>query len=325
MSEYYDNVFVNEDGIVYARGDDYRRIKNLHVNANITNTYQPINNVPRLRELLWLSYNAYVGVTVDDELFSFRDNNSVHFDSPIVSVHIIGDDDHILVLLKNGKLRLVYYDQEGQLISINQSVIDQNITQDIVILSPLPKMNPKIERTTKFLAITSNNEFLVIELSYPTNSMIITRRSTNSYEARLRVIEVLKNTNNLNYHHIVKINRGHILMDNDKIYTINSSMDGYYIGWTHYDVKDVIDLLPLINDNTVLLTGDGQLHSVRYRDDELITGAVQNINPIKLLSRYYVDSSSMRHNIVMSGDEIIIQGTNGIYRVELNGGVTELI
>lgn len=333
MSRFYDDAILGIDNVVHAKGLVY---KSLTRSLDLPPTdYQSIYEVlgevvPPLRELMWVTPYTYIGITTDGDLFSFRTGEIVHLESPIVSAYL-GDYHYqqLVVLLENGRPRIIQIDNRGSLISVNPSDIDENIPQDIMIISPIhtgytPDSNEeyKIYQSLHFLAITSDNELLVIIISY-LDEVGINQLNINPLNAYLDIVRtidnkmIIENNLNLDYRDIFKIRSGWILMNNSRIYTI-TNVGSYHLKEYTHSVKDVIDLHVRVDLNPVLLTSSGQL----YYNNKIKPGS-ELIHSVKFVYHSYLEND----NIVTEGDkETIIQGADGgIYRIGLHGNMTEIL
>lgn len=333
MSRFYDDAILGINGVVYARRSAYKTLtRSLGLPDD---NYQPIYEilgeaVPPLRELIWINPATYIGITIDGDLFSFVNGKTVHLESPIVSAYL-GSHNHqlnglLVVLLENGRPRIVAINEVDSLISVNPSDIDREIPQDIMIMSPIhsrliPDSNEEydINDSDHFLMVTSNNEFLATTVAYhpELNQRGYPVTSNNPFDAYLRITRTIDNNLNLDYRDIVQIRSGWILMNDSKIYTIGYS-GGYYLKEYIHNVKDVIDLQPRLSIYPRLLTRSGQL----YANNMPVPG-FEFTNPVKLVYHYYLD----QHGNITTDNAIgvTVQGADGgVYRIVL-GNMTELL
>ena len=339
MSEYYDEVILGLNGVVYAKGEAYKRLLRLLSDKDQAPTdYQPIYEVhgeavPSLREILWINSYTYVGITTDGDLFSFLNGDNVHLESPIVSAYV-GDsytERLLVVLLENGRLRVVYVDIRGSLLNVNRSDIDQEIPQDIVLLSPVNN-NPTFDSTRKagvqysrfFLAVTTDNEVAMIMIDYQreedNEGITIYPQVDDPYKAYLRIIDYIDNNLNLDYRDIKMIRSGYILLNDGRIYNVTRDVDDLFILQEYnHKANDVIDLLIQANQSPVLLSESGSV----YYEDRIIYQSTDTDKPIKFLHHYHINEGE-RH--ITYDKSIIVQGLDGgIYKIDLNGNTTEIL
>ena len=118
--------------------------------------------VPLLRELLVASNNTYIGVTIDGNLFSLRTGQILNLGSPITAAYVNDPNDRlILVLLENGRLRLINnnkYDNY-RLHNFNSVQIDTIIPQFVTELRPIKVIDNN--RASRWLVISSTESLRI--------------------------------------------------------------------------------------------------------------------------------------------------------------------
>lgn len=244
MSHFYDDIILGVDHMVYARGEVYRHLANLPNNSQVPTDYELIYEVneqpiPYLNEILWVNSNTYVGVTTDGNLFSFRSGNTVNFSSPIISAYVSdSQNNQLVVLLENGRPRIIHVDEDGSLMSVNSPDIDRAIPYDIVQLSPIhsmitPNSNEQyyLDYSPNFLMITSNNEILMINARYQQNDLRVDPNVDfipffDPLKAYLVLVTEIGNNVRLEHRDIIMIRSGWILMNDSRIYTIEQAPEG---------------------------------------------------------------------------------------------------
>lgn len=270
MLQIYDNTFLDRDGMIHS-----------DVISN--------SSIPKLRELLWVSELTYIGITIDGNLYSFDLDMIYTMTSPIKSGYV-SNINQLVLLLNNGKLRIIYIDKDKQPISVNSGIIDR----DISIIQPIDRsivhsgmINYIVNYSAYFLAVTTSNEFLIVSIRYNNSiyrdGMLLLSQEDNPYTAylnindkplhnsyanvRMRSDTELTIVNNLNIDHrsIRLIRSGHILTYDNRVFYIESDSHNHFIlkeyNLDYYDLRtdNIVDILVRSGQYLILLTNSNRV------------------------------------------------------------------
>ena len=302
-ANYYDNVRV-QDGRIHARGDVYNELSNSN---NGTDQYQLVEQVPLIRELLPIKGKLYVAITIDDGLFCFRTGETVTLGSPIKSAYIEGGYyAQIIILLENGRIRLVNYNEQShELVSVNAIQIDDIVPPSIARMYPVyyqfmtnREYEPDhLDYSKWWLIVTADNTYMIIYLEYPHRSARGLIGSPALY-ATINHNDPIVNDVQLDHHDILMVRSGLILTNDGKIYDIDMNNGRRHFINVPHNVDGVIDILR-INDTILALTSSDKMYWIIDGEGYPFENEdINRIHPVKLLTHYYRRRSdgSIRHD-----------------------------
>lgn len=333
MNQLYNDVFLGIDGIVYARRNRYNLLSRTSESPDY---YTPIPDaiIPSLKELLWVNNDTYIGITTDGDLYSFESDTLVNLESPVKKGYVTGTtNNQLLVLLEDGRVRIIYVEGDGSLTNINGGVTDIIVTQHIVNLWATDRhISPNLDEETvvnyisTFIAITSDNEFLYLAVmhtaphyddnNYQYTAIVSVNRSyTSIVNNRYEPVHI-DNSHHLEHQDIKTIRGGRILMNDGSLYTIDRYNHNRY-ALVRSEVEGIDDIFNIIDQSPALLSKDGRI----YIGNTYVAG-IDDILPTKFMYYYIINEWGY---ITYMSDIIVVQAANGgIYNIS-SGASIEMI
>ena len=305
-------------GIVSARSSTYLTLTGIDNQDGEYRVIREINEiiVPPIREVVRISEVVYLAVTVSGDLFSFTTGELINLGSPVVTALNTGVNA-LLVLLKNGRLRMIYIDSDNKLVSSNERDMDREIPQFAIMVNPLyDELMTSGDRYNipYWLVITSDNELIVTALGYHNPG----RRGDEPHVWYLEREGIIKNDSVIDHRDILMIKGGSILMHDDRIYSIKGENGKYQLVEVKHSITGIIDILPL-KDRMAALTEKNELWSILNDGSEKRIQLLKEIEPVELL---YVNDSDDAVLLEILDDIVHIRGVDGIiYQVSDDGEV----
>lgn len=177
-------------------------------------------SISSIREIVQVNDSTSVGITTNGDMYSLITRELVNLGSPIVSAYGVGmETSLIIVLLKNGRLRLVHVDESNQLVSLNSSEIDREIPHHAVMMTPIPD-------STGFpywLVATIDNQLIVITIG----ELYVGRQDQGPHLYYLEIDGVVKTPYRIDYRDIASMINNTIVMNDGIIYSIKGQEGRY--------------------------------------------------------------------------------------------------